>query len=77
MLAAVGKDGDQGAVTQIAQGRGRNRGEQFPPFVALEHRRLAGLDDVLGPTYRRRRVRRYDLPGIDRVSAASNAKILR
>ena len=57
----------QGAVAQIARGGGGNRGEEFKPFVALEHRRLAGLDDVLGPPYGRRRDHRYDLPGHEPV----------
>jgi hypothetical protein len=73
---AVGEGGDQGAVPQIAQGRGRNRGEQFAPFVALENRRLAGLDDVLGPAHRRRRVHRYDLAGDEPVEQHAHGRKL-
>ena len=60
MREAVGEGGDQRAVAQIAQRRGRNGVEQLAPF---EHRRLAGLDYMLRPAHRRRRVGRQHLPG--------------
>jgi len=73
---AVGQGGDQGAVAQIAQGRGRDRGEQFASFIAIEHRGLAGLDDVLGPAHRRRRVHRDDLPGDEPVKTHTHGRKL-
>jgi hypothetical protein len=60
---AVGEGSDQCPVAQVAQGRRRDRGQQFAPFGAFEHRRLAGLDHVLGPAHRMRRVCRHDLAG--------------
>jgi hypothetical protein len=64
------------AVPQIAQRGGRGRGEQFAPFAALEHRRLAGLDDVLGSAHRSRRVHWYDLPGNEPVEQHAHRRKL-
>jgi hypothetical protein len=60
---AVGESGDQRTVAQIAQRRGRYGIEQLTPFSAFEHRRLAGLQDMLRPAHGRRRVGRQHLVG--------------
>jgi hypothetical protein len=47
---AVGEGCDQHSVPKIAKGCRRYGSEVLAPFLALEHRRLAGLDDVLRAT---------------------------
>jgi hypothetical protein len=59
----IGEGGDQRPVPQIAHRIGRDRVEQFPPLLAIKHRRLARFHDVLRAAHRRGRVRRHDLAG--------------
>jgi hypothetical protein len=47
----ISERGDQRAVPQIAERLSRNAVEKLPPFGTFEHRRRAGLDDVLGPAH--------------------------
>ena len=58
---AIGEGGDQRSVAQVAHSLGWDAVDQPPPFVALQHRRLARLDDVLGAADRGGRVVRHHL----------------
>jgi len=53
----VDQERDQRPVAQADDGRDVNAVEQFLRFVAVEHRGLAFLDDVLRPTHRGGRIR--------------------
>ena len=59
----IGEGGDERAVAQVAQGFGRNALDERAPLLALEHRRLAGLHDVLRSAHGRGRIQRNDLAG--------------
>ena len=59
----IGEGGDQRAVAQIAHGLGRDAVDELAPLGAVEHRRLAGLHDVLRPAHRRGRIHRHHLAG--------------
>ena len=60
---AVDHHGQQGAIAQAAEGRGVDGVEQLPRFGGLQHRRLAGPDDVGRPAHRGGRVGGYHLAG--------------
>jgi hypothetical protein len=72
----ISECGYQRAVAQIAQSGGRNVVEECSPFGAVEHRRLAGFDDVLRPAHRRRRIHRHDLARYQRVKQHAQGREL-
>ena len=69
---AVDHHSQQSAVAQAAEGRRVDRVEQLPRFGWLEHRRLAGPDDVGRPAHRGGRVGGHHLPGHQPVEEATD-----
>jgi hypothetical protein len=47
----IGEGGDQQAVPQVPYCLRRNSADQLPPLLAIEHRSLAGLHDMLRPAH--------------------------
>ena len=69
---AVDHHGQQRAIAQTAEGRGVDRVQQLPRFGGLQHRRLAGPDDMGRPAHRGGRVGGQHLPGYQPIEEASD-----